>query len=126
MMVVKSVKKKKKVCPFVTLYVSSSSNNTKLVATENGNVVAWSSAGAAGFKGTKKSTPHAASEATTAFIEKLRNLGVKTANVILKGIFPTRESAIKTLSGSGIIIQKISDRTGFPFNGVTMKGRRRV
>jgi len=125
-MTLKSVKKKKKVCPFVTLYVSVSSNNTKLVATENGNVVAWSSAGLAGFKGTKKSTPHAASEATNMFIEKLRNLGVKTANVVLKGILPTRESAIKTLAGSGIAIQKISDRTGFAFNGVRMKGRRRV
>ena len=122
----KSSKKNKKVCPFVTIYISVSSNNTRLVATENGNVLAWSSAGAAGFKGTKKSTPHAASEATTVFIDKLRNLGVKTANIILKGILPTRESAIKTLAGSGIMIQKISDLTSISHNGTRRPSRRRI
>lgn len=117
--------KKKKSYPVVTLYVSSSSNNTQLVATDNGNVVAWSSAGAAGFKGAKKSTPHAASEATNLFVEKLRDLGVKKASIILKGICPGRDSAIKALGSSGIEITAIGDRTGFAFNGVRMKGRRR-
>jgi len=119
-------KKKKRNCPFVTLYVSASSNNTQLVAAENGNVVAWSSAGSAGFKGAKKSTPHAASEATNAFLDKLREMGVKTANLILKGIFPGRDAALKVLTGSGIAIQKITDKTGFAFNGCRQKGRRRV
>ena len=120
------VKKKKRSCPFVTLYISASSNNTRLVAADNGDVVAWSSAGAAGFKGTKKSTPHAAGEATTMFVDKLRDLGVKSANLVLKGIFPGRDAAIKTLTGSGINIQKVSDRTSFAFNGCRQKGRRRV
>lgn len=121
-----SVKRKKKNCPFVTLYISSSANNTRLVATDNGDVIAWSSSGVAGFKGAKKATPHAASEATSMFIEKLKEMGVKTANIILKGIFPGIDAAIKVLAGSGISIQKISDRTGYAFNGVRMRGRRRV
>ena len=117
---------KKKNYPFVTIYVSGSSNNTSLVATDKGNVVAWSSSGAAGFKGTKKSTPHAATEATNLFLEKLRDMGVKGANIVQKGIFPGLDASLKVLAGCGIDIKQVSDRTRYPFNGVRLKGRRRV
>jgi len=119
-------KQKKRNHPFVTIYVSSSANNTSLVATDKGNVVAWSSAGSAGFKGTKKSTPHAATEAANSFLEKLRDIGVKSANIIQKGIIPGLDAALKVIVACGITVQKISDRTRYPFNGVRMKGRRRV
>lgn len=119
-------KQKKRNHPFVTIYVSSGSNNTTLVATDKGNVLAWSSAGSAGFKGAKKSTPHAAMEAANMFLDKLKEMGVKTANVIQKGIFPGLDAALKVIVSSGIAIQRVSDRTRYAFNGTRMKGRRRV
>jgi small subunit ribosomal protein S11 len=119
-------KKVKKSYPFLTIYVSSSSNNTKLVAANEGNVVAWSSAGAAGFKGAKKSTPHAANEATVIFMEKLKAMGLKSAKIILKGIFPGRDAAVKTISSYGIAVNNIFDKTPYAHNGCRAKGRRRV
>ena len=117
---------KKRQYQFVTIYVSSTSNNTTLVATDKGNVVAWSSAGSAGFKGTKKSTPHAATEATNLLLDKLKEMGVRSANIIQKGIFPGLDAALKLLASCGISIQRVSDRTRYAFNGTRMKGRRRV
>jgi small subunit ribosomal protein S11 len=117
---------KKRQYPFVTVYVSSTSNNTTLVATDKGNVVAWSSAGSAGFKGTKKSTPHAATEATNLLLDKLRDMGVRGINIVQKGIFPGLDASLKILASSGIPVQRVSDRTRYAFNGTRMKGRRRV
>jgi len=119
-------KKIKKSYPFLTIHISSSSNNTKLVATNEGNVVAWSSAGAAGFKGAKKSTPHAANEATVMFMEKLKAMGLKSAKIILKGIFPGRDAAVKTIASYGIGVTNIMDKTPYPHNGCRPAGRRRV
>lgn len=120
-------KKAKKNISFVRVYVSAAYNNTMLVATENnGDVVAWHSSGAAGFKGTKKSTPHAATEASNAFVVKLKAMGVKSGELILKGIAPGRESAIKALQYSGIQFDKVYDKTGYAHNGCKRPKRRRV
>jgi small subunit ribosomal protein S11 len=119
--------KKKIQSSFARVYINASHNNTALVATtSNGNVLAWHSAGSCGFKGSRKATPHAATEAATAFVAKIKAFGVKTGEIVLKGITPGRDAAVKILQYSGIFFERIYDRTGYAHNGVRPKGRRRV
>lgn len=126
MAVTKKSKTKKNVS-FARVYINAGYNNTMLVATENnGDVVAWHSSGAAGFKNTKKSSPHAATEATNEFVAKLKAMGVKTGELILKGLAPGRDAAIKVLQYSGIQFDKIYDKTGHAFNGTKPPKQRRV
>ena len=108
-------------------YIHSSFNNTIVsIANERGDVVSWSSAGACGFKGTKKGTPYAAQVASDQAVKKALDMGVKTVQVFIKGPGPGREVAIRTLQTAGLKIISIKDVTPLPHNGCRPPKARRV
>ncbi len=110
-----------------TLYVQASFNNTILtLADKSGNVVAASSSGSMGFKGTKKGTPFAASKVGDLIGEKGQAMGMKEVDVVVRGVGPGREGAIRSFMGKGIEITSIKDSTPIPFNGPKAKKPRRV
>ncbi|MDO8493521.1 MAG: 30S ribosomal protein S11 [bacterium] len=110
-----------------TLYVQATYNNTKLLFTDNdGNSIAASSSGALGFSGAKKGTPFAAAKVGELIGDKAAALGVKDANVVVKGVGAGRESAIRAFSSKGINISAIRDETPIPHNGPKPKKPRRV
>ncbi len=123
----KSTKKKvKRTVHDGAIYIMAGFNNTLLTATDtSGNVLARSSAGGSGFKGTKKSTPYAAQVAAEKLAEKLEAYGVENVSVYVKGVGPGREQGIRGLAKS-FNIDVIVDRTGLPHNGCRPKKRRRV
>ena len=99
-------------------HIHSTFNNTIVTITdEAGNVIAWSSAGALGFKGAKKSTPFAAQMAAEACAKVALDQGVKTVDVNVKGPGPGRESAVRSLQAAGLSIVMITDTTQIPHNG---------
>ena len=91
-----------------------------------GNVVFTTSAGSVGFKGTKKSTPYAASKVAEALADVAKARGVERIAIILRGIGPGRESALRSLGTKGFEIQSIKDRTPVPHNGPRLRKVRRV
>ena len=108
-------------------HVKASFNNTIVTVTDtNGQVIAWDSAGTIGYKGSRKSTPFAAQRAADKVSDKLRKMGVHELEVRVKGPGSGRESAIRSLSHSGIEIKLIEDRTPLPHNGCRPRKRRRV
>lgn len=108
-------------------YVQVSYNNTIIAITdETGGVLAWSSAGALGFKGPKKATPYAASKVAGAVIEKIKKTGLNEIEVFVKGIGSGRESAVRSLANQGLNIVSIKDITPIPHNGPRPKKVRRV
>ena len=108
-------------------HIQATYNNTILSITDNkGNLLASSSAGALGFKGTKKSTPFAASKVAEAVAEKAKKIGLMELGVLVKGIGSGRESAIRTLANRGFIISFIKDVTPVPHNGPRPRKARRV
>lgn len=108
------------------IYITAGFNNTLLTATDTaGNVLARSSAGGSGFKGSKKSTPYAAQIAAEKLAEKLEVFGLENVNVYVKGVGPGREQGIRGLAKS-LNVDLIVDRTGMPHNGCRPKKRRRV
>ncbi len=110
-----------------TLFVESSYNNTRLTLSDKtGNVLAWSSSGALGFKGAKKGTPFAASKIGELIGEKAQQIGVKEVNVIVKGVGSGRESAIRAFSAFGVEIMSIVDKTPVPHNGPKPRKPRHV
>jgi len=120
-------KKGKKMDSVGVIHIKSSFNNTIITATNlNGEVMAWSSAGTVGFKGSRKSTPFAAQRAAQKVSDKIRKMGVHELEVHVKGPGSGRESAIRSLAGSGIEIKTIEDRTPLPHNGCRPRKRRRV
>lgn len=123
----KAVKKKiKRSVPSGYVHITAGFNNTILTATDpSGGVLARSSAGASGFKGTKKSTPYAAQVAAERLAEKTQQFGLKTIQVFLNGIGPGREQGIRGLAKS-FDIALIVDRTAVPHNGCRPPKRRRV
>lgn len=109
------------------LYIESTYNNTRITLTdESGNTIFWGSAGLMGFKGTKKSTPYAASKVAGALGEKSKNIGLKEVEIIIKGVGAGRESAIRSFAATGIDITRIKDRTPIPHNGPKPPKPRRV
>jgi small subunit ribosomal protein S11 len=101
-----------------TLFVESTYNNTRLsLADRSGNVLAWSSSGALGFKGAKKGTPFAASKIGELIGEKAQQIGIKEVDVVVKGVGSGRESAIRGFSSFGVEIVSITDKTPVPHNG---------
>jgi small subunit ribosomal protein S11 len=109
------------------LFVEATFNNTKVsFADKKGNVVFWSSSGALGFKGAKKGTPFAAAKVGDLIGEKAESIGVKEAEVIVKGVGTGRESAIRAFMTRGIEISSIRDKTPIPFNGPRPPKPRRV
>lgn len=108
-------------------YIQSTYNNTIVtLADDNGRVLAWSSAGSIGFKGTKKSTPYAASLIVKNVVEKVKKLGLKEVNVFVKGIGSGRDSAIRSLAQQGLTINAIKDVTPVPHNGCRQPKPRRI
>lgn len=120
----KAVKKK---IVEATLFVESTYNNTRLsLADRGGNILAWSSSGALGFKGAKKGTPFAASKIGELIGEKAQQIGIKEVDVIVKGVGSGRESAIRSFSAFGVDIVSIIDKTPVPHNGPKPRKPRHV
>ena len=108
-------------------YITATYNNTIItIADTNGNVVAWASAGKLGFKGPKKSTPYAAGIVVRDLSNFVKQSGLTQVDVIIKGVGMGRDAAIRGLSGLGIQIQSIKDKTPVPHNGPRAKKPRRV
>ena len=109
------------------VYIQSSYNNTLVTVTDTtGNVLVWSSAGRAGFSGTRKSTPYAAQRVIADALERLKPFGMEEVKVYVKGIGNARESAVRSLASLGLNILAIRDITPIPHNGVRPPKRRRV
>ncbi|MCY3586961.1 MAG: 30S ribosomal protein S11 [Acidimicrobiaceae bacterium] len=108
-------------------HIKSSFNNTIITFTDlQGNVVSWASAGNAGFKGSRKSTPFAAQQAAEQASERAMEHGVRRVHVHVKGPGSGRETAIRSIQNSGIEIKGIRDMTPVPHNGCRPPKRRRV
>ena len=124
---VKKKKKQKKDIKEGRVYVKSTFNNTIITFTDiNGNVIAFSSAGRAGFKGSRKSTPYAAQMAATAASEEAKHHGIEKVEAYVKGIGSGRESALRAIQASDIYISAINDITPVPHNGCRPPKPRRV
>jgi small subunit ribosomal protein S11 len=109
------------------LHIEATFNNTKVVFSDKGgNTLFWSSAGHQGFKGAKKGTPFAASKVGDVLGEKAQALGIKDADVVVSGVGPGREGAIRAFMSRGIEITSIRDATPVPHNGPKAKKPRRV
>ena len=109
------------------VYINSTFNNTMITITDpTGNVLSWSSAGARGFKGSRKSTPFAAQVAAERAGRVAVECGVKNLEVRIKGPGPGRESAVRALNALGMKITSISDVTPVPHNGCRPPKRRRI
>lgn len=109
------------------IYVSTTFNNTIVTVTnEKGDTVAWSSSGNMGFKGTRKSTPFAATSAVEEVIKKVRETGISAVEVFIKGPGVGRDAALRAIRNSGLSISMIADVTPIPHNGPRMKKKRRV
>ena len=110
-----------------TLYITATFNNTLLTLTDmKGNVVASASSGAIGFKGSRKSTPFAAAKVGESIGDKALTLGVREANIVVKGVGAGRESALRSFAGKGIALAKITDMTPVPHNGPRPPKPRRI
>ena len=124
---IKKVKKIKKNITTGIAYVQATFNNTIVsISDENGNVIAWSSAGAKGFKGSRKSTPYAAQITADSAATKAQEHGLKTLTVKLKGPGSGRETALRALQSRGFKILSIKDVTPMPHNGSRPPKKRRV
>jgi small subunit ribosomal protein S11 len=110
------------------IYISASFNNTLVTITDEvGNALVWSSAGASGFKGTRKATPYAATTAVEKVLKDARErYGLKEAEIYLKGPGPGRDAALRAVRAAGVKISMIADVTPFPHNGPRAKKKRRV
>jgi small subunit ribosomal protein S11 len=123
----KPKKRDRKVSTNGVAHVRASFNNTIITITDlDGNVVTWASAGKAGFKGSRKSTPFAAQVAAEASAREALNLGMKRIEVWVKGPGAGREAAIRSLQAAGLEISAIKDVTPIPHNGCRPPKRRRV
>jgi small subunit ribosomal protein S11 len=108
-------------------HIKSSFNNTIVSITDHeGNVIAWASAGNVGFKGSRKSTPFAAQMAAEQCAQRAMDHGVRRVDVLVRGPGSGRETAIRSLSATGIEVTGIKDVTPIPHNGCRPKKRRRV
>ncbi len=128
--VVKVKKVKKKIKKNITsgiAYVYATFNNTIVtISDDSGNVIAWSSAGSKGFKGSRKSTPYAAQVAADDAASKAQEHGLKTLQVKIKGPGSGRETALRALQARGFKIISIKDTTPMPHNGARPPKKRRV
>jgi small subunit ribosomal protein S11 len=124
---IRTKKKEKKNVPTGVVHIQSTFNNTIVTITDPaGNVVAWSSAGVQGFKGSRKSTPFAAQMAAEDAAKKAMEHGMKNVEVYVKGPGAGRESALRSLQAAGFNVLMIKDVTPIPHNGCRPPKRRRV
>ena len=122
-----SKKKRARVSSEGIAFIKATFNNTIITITDkNGNAIGWRSAGALGFKGSRKSTPFAASQAAEELAREVMDRGLTTVEVRVKGPGGGRESSIRSLRAAGLIITSITDMTPIPHNGCRPPKRRRV
>ena len=120
-------KKSWKSLTFAKVFVQCSFNNTIVsLADDRGDVLAWATAGGAGFRGTKKGTPFAAGVTATKVAKKAVEMGVKQVSVFIKGPGPGRETAVRSLANAGLLIVSLKDVTPLPHNGCRPPKARRV
>lgn len=120
-------RRERKNVPYARAYVHATFNNTIITVTDQqGNTIAWSSAGTVGFKGSRKSTPYAAQLAAQQVGKNAQDHGVREVDVFVKGPGPGREAAIRSLQGAGLTVRSITDVTPIPHNGCRPPKKRRV
>jgi len=120
-------KKVKRMVAEGVVHIHSTFNNTIITISDaQGNVIAWSSAGAVGFKGSRKGTPFAAQVAAEAAARKAAELGMRQVQVFVKGPGAGREAALRSLQAAGFTVNLIKDVTPIPHNGCRPPKRRRV
>ena len=120
-------KKAKKNIPHGVVHIQASFNNTLVTITDMaGNAISWCSAGAKGFRGSRKSTPFAAQVAADEAARRAQDHGLKSAVVLVKGPGSGREAALRALASSGIKVTLVKDVTPLPHNGCRPPKRRRV
>jgi small subunit ribosomal protein S11 len=120
-------RKEKKVVPMGLVHIQATFNNTIVsIADPTGNIVAWSSAGSLGFRGSRKGTPFAAQQASMTAANKVREFGMRTVEVRISGPGAGRESAIRALATAGLEVRAIKDVTPVPHNGCRPPKKRRV
>ncbi len=120
-------RREKRQVPQGQVHIQSTFNNTIVTVTDlQGNTLTWTSTGVAGFKGSRKSTPYAAQMAAAQAGKQAMDMGMREADVFLKGPGPGRESAIRSLQGVGLRVRSITDITPIPHNGCRPPKKRRV
>ncbi len=123
----KSAKKVRRTISAGQVHIAATFNNTIVTVTDSqGNTVAWGSAGSAGFKGSRKSTPFAARLAAEQAIKAAQAMGLQEVEVYVKGPGPGRESAIRAVQSMGLKVNSITDTTPVPHNGCRPPKKRRV
>lgn len=122
-----SRKKVRKTVPLAHAYITATFNNTMITITDpEGNTLGWMTAGASGFKGSRKSTPYAATLTAEKVVQKIAPYGVEKVKVFVRGVGTGREQAIRGLHAAGLELEAIYDVTPLPHNGVRKKKPRRV
>jgi small subunit ribosomal protein S11 len=120
-------KREKRVIPHGQAHIKASFNNTIVsISDAQGNIMAWATAGASGWKGSRKSTPYAAQVTAENAAKKAVEAGMKSVEVFVKGPGAGREAAIRALEASGLQVTAITDVTPIPHNGCRPPKRRRV
>lgn len=120
-------RREKRLVPQGQVHIQSTFNNTIVTVTDlQGNALGWMSTGSAGFKGSRKSTPYAAQLAAAQAAKLALDMGMREADVFLKGPGPGRESAIRSLQAAGLRVRTITDITPIPHNGCRPPKKRRV
>lgn len=120
-------RRERKSVPRGQAHIQATFNNTIVTLTDpNGNVISWGSAGAQGFKGSRKSTPYAAQVTAESAARRAMDHGLKQIDVFVKGPGSGREAAIRSLQASGLNVTSITDVTPIPHNGCRPPKRRRV
>lgn len=120
-------RRERKQIPRGSAYIQSSFNNTLVTITDpDGNTISWGSAGTAGFKGSRKSTPYAAGLAAEGAAKRAMEHGLRQVEVFVKGPGSGREAAIRSLQAAGLTISAITDVTPIPHNGCRPPKKRRV
>lgn len=120
-------RREKKTVPHGQVHIQATFNNTIITITDQqGNTLAWSSAGSVGFKGSRKSTPYAAQLAATNAGKQALDMGMREIDVFVKGPGPGREAAIRSLQAMGLKVVSITDVTPLPHNGCRPPKKRRV
>ena len=120
-------RKTRKSVPYGQAHIHATFNNTIVTMTDQqGNVLAWASAGTNGFKGSRKSTPYAARLAGEQAAKAAQEHGMQEVDVYVKGPGPGREAAIRAIQSSGLRVRSIADVTPVPHNGVRPRKKRRV
>lgn len=120
-------RRERKQIPRGSAYIQSSFNNTIVTITDpDGNTISWGSAGTAGFKGSRKSTPYAAGLAAEGAARRAMEHGLRQVEVYVKGPGSGREAAIRSLQAAGLSVSAITDVTPIPHNGCRPPKKRRV